>query len=185
MIIAIDPGYRESGLVVMTFEGRIVFSDICPNDKMLRFLRAPGVIIAGVYAPEHEKDCFIDDRNMIHAPMVLAIEMVASYGMRVGKEIFETVLWTGRFVEAADVHKTYLVYRKDVKLHLCGTVRAKDKDIRKALINIYKAEGKEEQLEGIKSHLWSALAVGVYCKDVIMKREELLCRMEQQKQEKR
>ena len=100
----------------------------------------------------------------------LAIEMVQSFGMAVGAEVFETVFWIGRFVEAwQQTFRGYTrVYRKDVKLHMCGTPRAKDANIRQALIDRYG--GKEAAigtkkapgpLYGIKADLWSALAVGI------------------------
>jgi hypothetical protein len=58
------------------------------------------------------------------------------------------------------------VYRRDVKLHICGSQRAKDANIRQALIDCYggkvEAIGKKKApgpLYGISSHAWSALAV--------------------------
>ena len=101
----------------------------------------------------------------------LAVEMVQSFGMPVGAEVFETVLWTGRFVEAWG-GPWAKVYRKDVKLHLCGSFRAKDPNIRRALLDRFPATGggKTPQvgtkaqpgpLYGVKSHLWSALAVAI------------------------
>ena len=101
-----------------------------------------------------------------------ACEMVASYGMPVGREVFETVLWIGRFWEAFDGDMEF-VYRKDVKMHLCHTTRAKDANVRQALLDKTPSTGagatpqigtKKEPgpLYGIKSHLWSALAVAVY-----------------------
>lgn len=101
-----------------------------------------------------------------------AIEMVASYGMAVGKDVFETVRWIGRFEQRIRDHNKIepaMVYRKDVKLHLCGVTRAKDLNIRQALIDMY-GPGKEAAvglkdnkgpLYGMKKDMWSALAVGV------------------------
>ena len=44
--------------------------------------------------------------------------------MAVGREVFETCLWIGRFVEAwYEPDAVQLVYRRDVKLHLCGSAR--------------------------------------------------------------
>lgn len=98
---------------------------------------------------------------------LLACEMIASYGMPVGREVFETCVWIGRFIEAhGGEHR--LVYRKDVKLHLCGSPRAKDANVRQALIDAYggknAAIGKKASpgpLYGVKSHAWPALAVAV------------------------
>lgn len=113
----------------------------------------------------------------------LAIEMVASYGMAVGATVFETCVWAGRFIErwlvdigsrcrlTPDVRRPEprRVYRKDVKLHLCGVTRAKDTNIRQALIDRY-GPGKERAvglkaspgpLYGMKADCWAALAVAI------------------------
>lgn len=48
----------------------------------------------------------------------LVIEMIASYGMPVGKEVFETCVWIGRFVELAKIQNIDVeyIYRKDKKI---------------------------------------------------------------------
>src|SRR5699024_5972970 len=97
----------------------------------------------------------------------LVVEMIASDGMPVGREVFETCLWIGRFIQAAGGAE--LVYRRDVKLHLCGSARAKDANIRQALIDRFgpgreKAIGIKAQpgpLYGFKRDMWAALAVAV------------------------
>lgn len=89
--------------------------------------------------------------------------------MAVGKEVFDTCVWIGRFKQAwANPEKVILIYRRDVKLHLCGNVRAKDTNIRQAIIDAYggkeKAVGKKAnpgELYGVKSHAWPALAVAL------------------------
>jgi hypothetical protein len=97
----------------------------------------------------------------------LAIEMIASYGMPVGREVFETCVWIGRFVQASYQQHT-LVYRRDVKLHLCGQARAKDANIRQALIDRYGGKdvaiGKKAKpgpLYGVTADVWAALALAV------------------------
>lgn len=98
-------------------------------------------------------------------------EQVVSYGMAVGAEVFETVFWTGRFYEVAGEsgeYPTFRLPRRDVKLHLCGQVRAKDINIRQALIDRFggkaaaigtkKAQGP---LYGLKADEWQALALAV------------------------
>lgn len=146
MILAIDPGTTQSGFVFL--DGQTVASSgVLPNREILELL----------------------------APYtgVVAIEMVASYGMAVGKEVFETVRWIGRMQQASkDPEAVRLVYRRDVKLHLCGNVRAKDPNIRQSLLDMFAStgggktpqigtKGQPGPLYGVTSHAWSALAVAV------------------------
>ena len=97
----------------------------------------------------------------------LAIEMIASYGMPVGREVFETCVWIGRFVERWNNAHT-VVYRRDVKLHLCGQARAKDANVRQALLDRWGgkevAVGKKAApgpLYGVSADVWAALGVAV------------------------
>lgn len=96
----------------------------------------------------------LDNRDMLFRIQhfggeAVFIEMVASYGMAVGETVFETVYWIGRFAgmaaEVAGVHVDR-VYRKDIKLHLCQSMRAKDGNIRQALIDRYG--GEERAIRG-------------------------------------
>jgi len=91
--------------------------------------------------------------------------MVASYGMPVGKEVFETCVWIGRFMQVwHDPDAVRLIYRRDVKLHLCGSARAKDGNIRQALIDKLGPQGTKKApgpTYGVKSHAWAALALAV------------------------
>ncbi len=97
----------------------------------------------------------------------LAVEMIASYGMPVGAEVFETCVWIGRFIESHNGDHAK-IYRKDVKLHLCQSPRAKDANVRQALIDRFggkeKAIGKKKTpgpLYGFHDDMWAALAVAV------------------------
>lgn len=146
MILAIDPGTTESGFVFV-LDGRVIESGVEPNEAILRRIQ--------------------------HHGGKLAIEMIASYGMAVGREVFETCVWIGRFVQAyRDPAAVKLVYRRDVKLHLCGSPQAKDPNIRQALLDLFPRTGggKTPQigtksqpgpLYGVSSHAWAALAVAV------------------------
>jgi hypothetical protein len=150
-LLAIDPGNEESAYVVYDCEtGRVQSFGRRDNERLRHGVRGT---TSGVHC-QH-----------------LAIEMIASYGMPVGREVFETCVWTGRFVEAWSAPYTF-VYRKDVKLHLCGNVRAKDGNVRQALIDRYggkqKAIGTKRapgSLHGISADVWSALAVAVTWSD--------------------
>lgn len=150
-ILAIDPGTKESGWCLYREDGIVLESGVKPNEIMLLEIRHS-------YA-DH-----------------LAIERVASYGMSVGREVFETCEWVGEFrgMWRTKGKEAQLFYRKDVKLHLCGTVKAKDSNIRQALIDMFPATGggktpqigtkaKPGPLYGVSSHAWPALAVAVTC----------------------
>jgi hypothetical protein len=145
MIFAIDPGPAQSGYAVMSRAATVLASGVLDNADMLRMLI--GYEASGA---------------------TLAVEMIASYGMPVGREVFETCVWVGRFVQAWHPRQHELVYRKDVKLHLCGSPRAKDANIRQALIDRLGApgtKGKPGPTYGVKSHAWPALAVAVTVAD--------------------
>jgi hypothetical protein len=91
--------------------------------------------------------------------------------MAVGKEVFDTCVWVGRFLEHWRVTKpspieanVELIYRREVKLHICGNPRAKDANIRQALIDKFGVVGSKNNqgpLYGVKSHAWAALGVAV------------------------
>jgi hypothetical protein len=147
MILAIDPGTTESGYCI--YDGQIVLeSGVLPNQDVISMIR-------------------IDDCDR------LCIEMIASYGMAVGREVFETCVWIGRFQQAwREPDAVELVYRRDVKLHLCGSPKAKDANIRQALLDLFPRTGggKTPQigtksqpgpLYGVSSHAWPALGVAI------------------------
>lgn len=144
-ILAIDPGPTESGFAIFK-DGRVVDSGVKENRSLVDCLHA------------------IDDCDL------LAIEMIASYGMAVGKDVFETCVWIGRFLQEWEGFcraPTKLVYRKDIKMQLCGTPRAKDANVRQALIDLLGPVGKKASpgpLYGVKSHAWAAVAVAVTAK---------------------
>lgn len=153
-ILAIDPGTTQSGWVLydtpsmLHFAGRVLHCGVCKNHDMLYH----------VERATHDQ---------------IAIEMIASYGMAVGREVFETCVWIGRFTQAwRDPEAVQYVYRRDVKLHLCGSPRAKDPNVRQALIDLFPAtgggkvpqvgtKGAPGPLYGVSSHVWPALGVAV------------------------
>jgi hypothetical protein len=145
-ILAIDPGNENSAFAVYE-DGNILRIGGGMNERGL---------LADILAGEF-KDCDI-----------LAIEMVASYGMAVGKTVFETCVWIGRFIQAWDGDYAF-IYRKDVKMHLCNSMRAKDANVRQAVMDRYgsdkkKAVGTKKNpgpLYGVSKDMWSALAVAI------------------------
>lgn len=138
MILAIDPGTTHSAFV-QYHNGQIVDHGHIPNAEMRQIL----------IGQEYDR---------------VACEMIASYGMAVGASTFETCVWIGRFIEIARVD-VELIFRKDIKLFLCGTMRAKDANVRQALLDLIGPQGTKKNqgpTYGIKSHSWSALAVAVF-----------------------
>lgn len=140
MIFAIDPGTKQSGWVLFDGSG-VVDSGVHDNHDLLRWVQAG------------------------QGADMLAIEMIASQGMAVGQTTFETVRWIGRFQQAwHDPEAVKLVYRHEVKTRMCGTQKAKDTNIRTALIDMLGEPGTKKapgSTYGVKSHAWSALAVAV------------------------
>jgi len=141
-ILAIDPGSAQSAW--LRFEGdRPQGFGITANDVLAKALRSGGL------------------------PDVVVIEKIESYGMAVGAEVFDTVWWAGRFAEAASRVPVVMLPRRAVKLALCGDSRAKDANIRQALIDRFggsAAVGRKRSpgpLYGISRDVWSALAIAV------------------------
>lgn len=139
-IIAIDPGNQQSGYVLVE-DGKITDSGVIPNSDMLRL-----ILLAD---PDWS----------------LAIEWIQAMGMAVGKEVFETCLWVGRFVEAFGCGNVRLIPRGAIKLHHCGSARAKDGNIAQALKDKYGEKGTKKApgyFFGVSSHAWQAFAVAAY-----------------------
>jgi hypothetical protein len=155
MRLAIDPGPERSAWLVLGPAGGARAFAIWSNDQLLEALR--------------------DGDRFTSEIAAVAIEKVESFGMAVGAEVFETVWWSGRFAEAAFPLRVERVTRRAVKLHLCGSARAKDTNIRAALLDRY-GPGKEKAigtkahpgpLYGVTADVWSALAVAVTAADTL------------------
>lgn len=144
-LLSIDPGPAESAYIVL--DGGMPYAfDKIPSGQLLDDIR----------------DGWFDACDH------LAIELVESFGMAVGKEVFQTVFNAGRFVEAWHAKPWSAVYRKEVKLNLCHSMRATDSNIRCAIIDRFggkeAAVGRKKTpgpLFGISGDCWSALAVGL------------------------
>lgn len=150
-LLAIDPGDVESAA--------LVFDGVRPE----WWAKLPNAEILDVLAIRNSRAQHCDR---------LAIEMIASYGMPVGKTVFETCVWIGRFVQQWEVSTGRAredVYRLDVKMHLCGSARARDSNVRQALIDRYgpskeQAIGRKASpgpLYGLSGDGWAALGVAV------------------------
>lgn len=149
IILAIDPGNTQSGYALIKM----------PTFELLEFGK--------VENEELRQNLF----NLAAKADAFAIEMVASYGMPVGKDVFETCVWIGQFITTLKgilSHK--YIYRKDEKMCLCGSMKAKDSNIRQELINRYATfdfkngkgtKKKPDVFYGVAKDAWQAIAVGV------------------------
>lgn len=148
MILGIDPGTSESGVC---FYGALGVKNpaVLPNDQIIDMIFSWSKIDGAV-----------------------AIENIeSSRGMPVGDDTFTTVRWIGRFQQAAfDPEAVILVPRLDVKLNLCGSAKAKDSNIRQALIDRVGPPGVKANpgpTYGVTKHAWAALAVAVTASDAL------------------
>lgn len=154
ILLAIDPGPTQSAWLTFDTRGKPVKFGIDTNEELLGSIRSSAAM------PD-------DHRAMSLSPQRVVIEQVESFGMAVGAEVFETVFWSGRFAEAARPVPFDRVKRSAIKVALCGSVRAKDGNIRQALIDRYggsAAKGTKAApgpLYGVSNDVWSALAVAV------------------------
>ena len=120
-ILAIDPGTYASAYVLWD-GGAILDKGIVSNDGILYTLS-----------------------SMANSIDLLAIEMIGHYGtgMPAGKTVFETCIWIGRFVQAYG-KSCFLIKRKAIVTYLCNSPRAKDSNVRQALIDKYGDPKKVE-----------------------------------------
>lgn len=159
MILAIDPGNEFSAYVAYDEEHGTPrrFAKLLNSEMLATIDRAT--------------DC---DR--------LAVEKIESYGMAVGATVFATCVWTGRFIERWSVRFNRPVVdvpRRSCKLHLCGSARAKDSNVRQALIDRYgpgkdRAIGRKATpgpLYGLTGDCWAALGVAVTVADTGLREE--------------
>ncbi len=157
IILAIDPGSTESGFVLMS-NMKILDKGKINNDGLLLYIEC----------------CNYD---------ILAIEMIASYGMAVGQSVFDTCRWIGRFDQMSVVRKKKVesIFRKrnqpekgleSVCQYICKNGKARDSNIRQAIIDMYPETGggkipqigtKKEPgpLYGVSKDIWSAIAVAL------------------------
>jgi hypothetical protein len=148
ILYAIDPGTIQSAVVALERGG--------PHGYIIR---AHDTVL--------NADLLHRLQPLAHKGHSLVIEQIESMGMAVGQDVFLTVWWSGRFFQAWP-GECYQLPRRPIKLHLCGSMQAKDANIRAALLD--KFGGKDVALGrkaspgplyGVKGHEFAALAVGI------------------------
>lgn len=159
-ILAIDPGNIESAYALIEM----------PDFKLLDFGKVKNEeLLEMLMNYEFEGWDKIEKHFKFDK---VAIEMVQCLGMAVGKSVFDTCVWIGRFFQVLDCQgeNVDFVYRKEEKICLCGSLKAKDGNIRQALIDRYAKHdfknGKgvkknPDTFYGVSKDVWQAIAVGV------------------------
>lgn len=155
-IFAIDPGNEQSGYVVVE----------CLNNRVNKILKAGKI-------NNYELLLILYSEMSADVKPVLVIELIESFGMPVGRTVFETCIWIGRFLQYAtdtagmDI-KHFYITRREEKLAVCKSPKAKDSNIRQALIDKYatfdfkNGKGTKKQPDffyGFKADMWAAFAV--------------------------
>lgn len=140
-VLAIDPGPKKSAYII--WDGAAIHdSEIIENHALL-------------FALHHDSP----------TADVCIIEQIKSYGMAVSDSIFDTIFWTGRFCEAWGTRGFFdRMPRLTVKMHICHNSRAKDSNIRQALIDRFGPPGTKKQqglTYGLRADLWAAFAIAV------------------------
>lgn len=146
MILAIDPGSSKSAWV-MWDGAKILGKGIIAND------------------------C-VDELPLANT---VACEHIQCMGMAVGKSVFETAYFIGELrARVKDFGTPFIpVYRSEVKMHFCNSMRAKDGNIRQALIDRLGAPGVKKSpgvTYGVSGDMWSALAIAVMTHDKLKER---------------
>lgn len=151
-VIAIDPGTTQSAVCIMDVDTRRPLDkQIIDNEGLLQYIRS------------------IQDSD----DLIGVIERFQSYGMPVGKEVFDAAIWAGRFFETLRLvtgREPEMVFRSEEKLHICHNSRARDSNIRRALIDRFadhdfkNGRGTKKAPDwfyGFKADMWAAYAVGL------------------------
>lgn len=148
-VLAIDPGSTKSGLCMINSKTYSpIHAEKISNEEVLDLLPSPDTLVV--------------------------IEMVGHYGtgMPAGKDVFDTCVWIGRFLQHFTDCKLHVrqMMRRDVKLNLCGSARAKDSNIIQALVDRFASgqpnygKGTKKApgwFYGFKADVWQAYALGV------------------------
>jgi hypothetical protein len=156
LILAVDPGTTQSGWVIYDpIRNSVVNCGIDKNQTVMDLVRTE-----------------------IGPDLWFVCERISCQGMAVGQETFDTVEFIGALFHQAlgprgwDRRHDFMVKRTEVKIHLCGTARAKDPNIRQAILDRFPATGggkcpqvgtkkQPGPLFGVHAHIWSALAVAL------------------------
>ena len=141
-ILAIDPGTTESAWLVLDIDRMV------PVDFKMQTNKKVIDLVEGWRG-------------------YIAIEIIKSYGNVIGDDMLQTVELIGALTHAAEM-PPFRLTRKEIVTHICGNPRARDKNVRQALLDRFGgraiAQGKKIDpgpLYGVVRDIWSALAISI------------------------
>ena len=147
-IIGIDPGNEETAYAVMAEDYTVIEADKQANDQFLDYT-LPALIRSGINT--------------------VVVEGIQSYGMAVGKTVFETCYIVGecRRVAKLEGAEVRIYARPEYARALVGGMKVKDSTVRQALMTRFGGDKKGEPLYLLKgnSDKRSAFAIAVYHAD--------------------
>lgn len=168
LLLAIDPGTARCGVVAYSRDHEVVAAEVMCPEALLVCLRSAWWTVT-----DH-----------------LVIEQVGHYGtgQPAGREVFDTCVWIGRFLERWSAAQgvrgrgcevSRLMLRGAVKVHLCGKRNATDAVVRRAILDRFPASGggatpqvgtKAEPgpLYGVKGDAWQALGLGIAYAETVL-----------------
>jgi len=122
--VAIDPGNEKSGWVRFRIDPSML-----PRVDIVAFGKTPNVELLELTRQWGEEP-----------DSVLAIETPKPRGEAFMVQTVETCVYVGRFVQAWGNERWSYVHREDVKYHLVHRVISRDRDVRRALNELYGGE---------------------------------------------
>ena len=154
-LLAIDPGNEMSAYCLLDEGYKIIEAGKVENSVLIDYI-------------------FLNAKRIDH----IAVEMIASYGMPVGAEVFETCVMIGKIERTAEQREIEhsRVFRNEEKLCICNNSRAKDTNIRAGLIarfakhDFKRGTGTKtapDHFYGVSKDMWAAFAVGTVYLDGI------------------
>lgn len=153
LILGIDPGPAESAYALIGQE-----MAGCISDPFR------------VHEAEKVGNENVLGRLSVLRPAHVAIESIQSYGMAVGRSVFDTCFMIGRLIQVCKDHGIpFTLYpRPEYTRRICGVGKINDAVLRQALLLRFGGDKKGEPLHALKgcSDKRSAFAVAAYHIDV-------------------
>ena len=174
-LLAIDPGTTQSGYCLLDIDShKIIEIGKIDNSLLADKLRADKLYVFDLTGKVKITYWFSKDS------VQLVIEEIKSYGNAVGDTTLQTCVWVGRFIECWGGREIAFIPRKTVVTTLCLNPRARDSNIRQAMINKYGSPGTKKApgvLYGVKRDMWQALGLAhawIEIKDLLSYQEDQL-----------